>query len=228
MFPLKKRRLARDQFVERRAERVDIVRGLGRQALRLLRAHVNERAARRTLDADAADRVADAACDAEVGDFQFALQRRHQIGRLEIAVDDLCLPVRVVERLDQLRHPDFQLARLENAARLLDPKRGKRAPIDILHRNRRSGRVVDEVVNADDVLVRQGQAAPRLALQVVERGGVEPQRFRQKLERDLAFQRLVRRQPHDAHAAAAQHLVKRVAIEQLLPGNVTANRRPHV
>ena len=145
-----------------------------------------------------------AAGDAEVRDLEIAFAVEHQVRRLQIAMDDSGRAVRVVQRVANLHHPRLQLLDFENLVRPLHAQRRERRTIDVLHGNARRPRVLHEVVNADDVLVRQLQAAFRLALQIVEQRGVMDHQFRQKLERDLAVQLLIARLPHDAHPAATE------------------------
>ena len=110
-----------------------------------------------------------------------------------------------------------QVAHFENARGLLDAQRGQRLAVDVLHRDGRGLLVLHEIVDADDARVGELEAAARLALEVVERGGIEVDRVGQELERHLALEPLVLRQPDDAHAAAAQDAPQDIAAENALP-----------
>ena len=65
-------------------------------------------------------------------------------------------------------------------------------------------RVFDEIVDPHDVLVGKGEAAVRLAFQVADRLGIVPHPVWQKLQRHIALQLLVSRQP-DALATECPH-----------------------
>ena len=65
---------------------------------------------------------------------------------------------------------------------------------------------MNEIVNAHDVLVRQLEAAPRLAFEVAQHGAIVNDQFRQELECNIALELVIARQPHDTHPAAAKRL----------------------
>jgi hypothetical protein len=73
-------------------------------------------------------------------------------------------------------------------------------PVALLHR-----------MDGDDVRVRQPRRRARLAQEALARRRLGGQRRRQQLDRDGAVQRHVARQEDDAHAAAAELAVERVA-----------------
>jgi len=99
--------LQRQQFVEHRAQRVDVgaVIQLHPSRRNLLRAHVGRGAQERTGDGQA--RLLDDPRQTKVGDAQSPLVREHQVRRVDIAVDHT-LAVRVVQPVgdlgDQLGH----------------------------------------------------------------------------------------------------------------------------
>ena len=82
-----------------------------------------------------------------------------------------------------------------------------------------------EIVDADDVLVGQIEAAPGLALHVAQHRAVVNDELGQKFERDIAFQLVVACQPDNAHPAATESLDQSVAVEDFLPvGKVSHGR----
>jgi len=80
-------------------------------------------------------------------------------------------------------------------------------------------------VNAHNVLVRQLQAAPRFPLQLTQQRPIQRDEIRQELERHIAFQFFVMRQPDNSHPAPAKDLSERVATEDSLFGSELAERR---
>ena len=164
--------LAGKQFVERRAERVDVVRRLRRTAVHLLRAHVAKRAADGAAERDARDGVADARGEAEVGELQLAVGIEHHVGRLEVAVDHLA-PVRVIERFAKLLCHWTQLGPRERAARLLCAQHAEIRAAHIFHRDERHlATLMNEIVNANDIRVREPAALQRLLPQFGQRDGI--------------------------------------------------------
>ena len=81
-------------------------------------------------------------------------------------MDDVRVVVRIVERIAELAHPIGQFGRLKDFSLLVTAQIRKGIAIDIFHRNAARALVVHEVVNADDVLVREFQATSRLALEI--------------------------------------------------------------
>ena len=114
--------------------------------------------------------------------------------------------VRVIERIAELAGPIGQVVRLEDLVRFVRAQIGKRVAVDVFHRDAARWLLVHEIVNADDVLVGELETAPRLALQVAQHRAVVNDQFGQKLQRDIALQFVIARQPDHAHAAAAERL----------------------
>ena len=167
-----KRRLAGEQLVNARAKRIDIVEMSAPLALELLRTHVRECAASAARHRYHAHRIAQAAGNPKVGHFELATLIHHQISRLEIAMDDVRVVVRVVERIAELAHPIGQFGSLKDLSLLIAAQMGKRVAIDVFHRNAARAFVVHEVVNADDVFVGEFQATSRLALEIAQHGSI--------------------------------------------------------
>jgi len=75
------------------------------------------------------------ATDTHVDDHQIAATIHHQVGRLEVAVQDLGLRVRILQRLAKLSHPLRQLRRLEHLSSPLRPPTRQRFARHVLHRH---------------------------------------------------------------------------------------------
>src|SRR5207248_7065323 len=142
-----------------------------------------------------------------------------------VPVNDARVIVRIIERVTELARPFVQLVRFKNLVWLVGAQIGKRVAVDVFHRDAARLIAVHEIVNANDVLVRQVQAAPRLALHVAQHRAIVDDQLGEKLERDVAFELVIVRQPDDAHAAAAERLDQSVAVEDFLPvGKVSRSR----
>ena len=87
-IPRIERRLARKQFVERGANRINIVQVIGPMPIQLLGTHVNQGASGALGLRDNRYRISHAAGQAEISNLQFALGTDHQVGRLEVPVCD--------------------------------------------------------------------------------------------------------------------------------------------
>ncbi len=89
-------------------------------------------------------------------------------------------------------------------------------PFDVLHRNRRHRSILDEVIDPNDVGVRQLQTAAGFTLQLAYRLRVAPHRLRQEFQCHLAVELFVMRAPDHAHAAAPDHDRQQIAPEHPL------------
>ena len=118
-------------------------------------------------------------------------------------MNDTGVVMRVIEGVTELARPFRQLVRLEDLVRLVRAQIRKRIAVDVFHRDATRLVAVHEIVNPDDVLVSEIEAAARLALHVAEHRAIVHDQLRQEFEGDVAFQFFIARQPHDAHAAAA-------------------------
>ena len=81
------RRFARQQFVKRGPQGIDIVRHLRMFAGDLLWTHVGQRAARSVAVGDTTYGVAHGRRDSEIGQLQSALAVHHDVARLEVSMD---------------------------------------------------------------------------------------------------------------------------------------------
>src|SRR4029450_1527176 len=97
-----KRRLAREQLVNARPQRIDVVEMSAPLAFQLLRTHVSECAASAAGLRYHAHRIFEAAGNSKIGHLEFAALIHHQIRWLKIAMDDVGVVVRVLERIAAL------------------------------------------------------------------------------------------------------------------------------
>src|SRR6266571_4066757 len=88
-------------------------------ACELLRTHINQRAAPSLLSCEHAHGITQTARDTEIRDLQLPPLVDHQIGRFQVAMDDACACVRVIERLAEFACPSAQIKRLENLVGLV-------------------------------------------------------------------------------------------------------------
>src|SRR5262249_17194798 len=138
-------------------------------SVQLLRAHVNQCAAAASLRRrQAADRVAQASRNTKVGYLQLSAPVHHEVRWFQITMDNAGVIVRVIEGLTKLARPSRQLIWLENSLFLFGAQIGKRFPIYVFHGNAGYALVVLEMVNPNDVLMRQPKTAARLAFQAVQ------------------------------------------------------------
>src|SRR6266446_7325563 len=124
-------------------------------AAELLRAHINERAASTLLHRQPAHGITETARYTKVRHLQVAPLIHHQVGRLQITMDDLRLIVRIIERVTKLTGPGSDLIRLKDFLLFLSSQVRKRFAIDVLHRNAAGAFVMHEVVNPDDMGMSQ-------------------------------------------------------------------------
>lgn len=76
---------------------------------------------------------------------------------------------------------------------------------------------MNEIINPHNIFVGELKAAIGLSLQVAQDGLVVNQHFGQELERDIAFQVVIARQPDNSHSAATKSLNQCVTTKKLLP-----------
>src|SRR5262249_52531086 len=73
--------------------------------------------------------------------------------------------------------------------------------------------------------MRQFQAAPCLAFELIERRVILNHQVGEKFQRDVALQFFIARQPHNSHAASPENLDQRVAAKDSLSGGELTRRR---
>ena len=188
-----KRGLAREKVVQGRAYGVDVVEMCGAFAVELLRTHINQRPAPALFHGQPADRITQTARDPKVGDLQLAPLIHHQVRRLEIAMNDLRVIVRVIESVTELTSPGPDLIWLKNLPFFLCAQIRKGFAVDVFHRDASRAFVVHEVVNAHNVLMSQLETALRLPLQLIEQSAIVHDQIGKKFQRDFTLQFLIAR-----------------------------------
>ena len=133
--------------------------------------------------------------------------------------------MRVIERVTELAGPVRQLVRLEDLVRFVRAQIRKRVAVDVFHRDAARLVAVHEIVDADDVLVGQVEAAPCLALHIAEDRAIVHDQFREEFQGNVSLQLFIARQPDNTHAAATEGFDQRVAIKDLLPATKVAHGR---
>ena len=63
--------------------------------------------------------------------------------------------------------------------------------------------ILFEIIDADDVMMRELKTAFRLMLEFVQRCLIDQQQIGQEFERYLPLQLLIAREPYDTHTATA-------------------------
>ncbi len=233
-----------DALVEDGPEREEVAARIDAFATRLLGAHVAELALQ-LLRPRVLGRVLDRApClgDAEVGDFDLALEREEHVLRRHVAVHDaerphllVAPPVRVVEALRDLgryvhAHVDRQRDLVAPAAR--EDAREVEA-VHVLHRDvvrvgrrcagRLRGRSLAEVEHLDDVRVRQADGELRLVDEHLDEVRATGELRQNSLDdEDLleALDAVALRLEHLGHAALPEPLEQAIATKRCVhPGN---------
>ena len=175
-------------------------------ALHLLGRHVVGRPDQRAGHGVAVRRGVDFG-DAEIGHFDVAVAAQHDIGGLDVAVDD-ALGVSVIESRPSLAQDGEQPARFERLAGGHDVLEGR--AVDILHRDISDAVLLGHVVNGDDVGMRQhpgraGLAEETLAQFLALLSAVDVAQA-DGFDGDGAADGGIGGQVHDSHSAAADFL----------------------
>ncbi len=170
----------------------------------LFRRHVGrcpeERTARHARDGVGRDD----ACDAEVEDLEQASPRDHQVGGLDVAVDDSAA-VRIAQPVGELVE---QLQLAQHRERLAVPdERGQRGALDVLHRDEELAVVLVHVVHRHDVRMLQSPGRTGFADEAPAKVVIVDL---QELEGDVPVDHRVAgqvEQPHAALPQEAEHVV---------------------
>ena len=144
--------------------------------------------------------------DPEVGQLRAVVLVEQDVAGLDVAVDDPGR-VHVRERAEQLAGQPLGVGQRAAVAEAV----AQAAAGDVRHHQVGPVLLDAEVEDLDDVRVRERGGRARLALEAREPALVVGERVRHQLDRDLAVQRLVARQPHGRHAARAEVAHERVA-----------------
>jgi hypothetical protein len=212
------RAAAAQALVEHAAEREHVGALVLRSRQHLLRAHVAGRARDRAGDrgrlvarrgserrgAGVAGRLGEAPRalgEAEVQDLDQSARPDHDVPGLQVAVDDAAL----VRDLERRRHLRCDLKRLVHGERRAREASAQRLALDALqHQHHRAARHLLQSMDGGDVRVVQARECQRLVAEAGERFRARRQPRRQHLERHLALEPRVAREPDLAHAAGAQ------------------------
>ena len=208
------RRPADQQLIEQAAGRVDVGTGVDGLAARLLRGEVLRGADHRRRLRHGGAGVGDRPGDAEVHHLDRARLGQHDVGRLDVAVDDAGL-VAVAERVE------YALGQLERPLRqdlaAVAQHVAQRRALDQLHHDvgdrgpgERIG-LLAGVVDRDDRGVVEPGGRLRLAAKTGLEGGVDRQVGAELLDRDRAAQPAVDRSTDLGHATATEQLSELVA-----------------
>ncbi len=146
--------------------------------------------------------VSDELGEAEVQDLRLPAIGHEDVGRLDVAMDDV-LRVRGIERV---RNLDPQLDELLGSERPPGDAMLQRLPFEELHHDKGLTRVLVDVVDRADVRVIQRRRGARLALKAFERLTVVREIAGEELQRDLPAKLHVFTLVDDPHAAATEFL----------------------
>ena|SRR5213593_2192384 len=131
-------------------------------------------------------------------------------------MDHLCASVRVIERVTKLTDPAGNLIRFKDPLLFLGSQVRQRFTIDILHGNTAGAFVVYKIVDPNDVRMGQFEAAFCLAFELIEDRTIVDHKIREKLQRDIALQFFIVRQPDNPHSTSPEHLHQRVTAKDFL------------
>ena len=207
----RERPLVGEELVQHDAGGEEIRAVVDRQPLHLLRRHVGGRPHHGAhLGAVGAVRVLDLR-HAEVHQLRAALPVEHDVGRLDVAVDDAGL-VRVVERAQELAHEAHELPGLE--AQVVVEAVLEVLAADELHDDEGDVALLAEIVDLDDVRMIEARDRLRLLLEpdrILARHLFVEVALDDGLDRDRAVQLRVERLVHHAHRPAADLALQLVA-----------------
>jgi hypothetical protein len=146
----------------------------------------------------------------EVGDLRRADVVLHQVRGLQVAVDD-ALRLGVHEARGRVAQ-DVERSRATTASRAGDALL-ERAAVHVLHREVVRAALLADVVDGDDVRVRERGGGARFRLEAPHELGVRRELRREHLERDRPVEARLHGEVPRAHAAAAERTLDPVARE---------------
>ena len=147
--------------------------------------------------------------DAEISDLDHVVVRDHDVLRFDVPVDD-AMGVRVLQRLADLRGVVQRLSGAEYA--VLCHALLERLALDELHDDILRLSAVADIVDRDDIRLREHGDRVRLRLEAVFQLGVRRHLIAQDLDGDIAVQLVAHGLVNDRHAAAADDLQDLVAV----------------
>ena len=197
---LVEREAAAQELEEGHAERVLVAARVELEPVRLLGRHEVRRPRDRRRDEEL---VLGRDGEPEVDDLHLAVGGEHEVGGLDVAVQEL-LRVRVVEALGRLAREAHGLVDRELPLALV-PEVVDRAALEELHDEEvvPALRPVD-VEDADDVGVVEPEEDPRLGRELLDESGARDQLLVEDLDRDVAVEAEVTRPVDSPHAALAE------------------------
>ena len=205
-------RLSREQLVGHDADRVEVGVRADLLGERLLRGHVRGRPHRHAGVGEPLRQRVVGARDAEVGELDPAAERDEHVLGLEVAVRDGVLLGVIQAGEHPVEHAEH-LRRRERA-----DVRSQRPAGDELHRDVRHAVGLEEVVERDDVRVREGAGHLPLEHEAVRDGRIVA-RDLDPLQRDVAIERGLPGQVDHGHASARDDPDDLVAADAL-PGHL--------
>src|SRR5438876_3251902 len=190
---------AGEQFVEHDAAGKDIGAAIHHLGVDLLGRHVS----------DGADNLAGAghgivanAGDAEIHDLAIAVAQHHEIGGLDVAMDDAAA-VRVSQAIAGL-HDVSQLF-YDGDLPVAGDDLIERLAVEELHHQIGIALMIAQVIDDDDVGVLQHAGGFGLTVEALEQVGILGKAAGHHLDGDDALDEVIHRLVHDAHAALAQN-----------------------
>ena len=151
--------------------------------------------------------------DAEISDLDHVVVCNHDVLRLNIPVDD-AVGMRVLQRLADLRGVVQRLCGAEYT--VLRHALLECFALNELHDDILRLAAVADIVNRDDIRLREHGDRVRLRLEAVFQFGVRRHLIAQDLDGDIAVQLVAHGLVNDRHAAAADDLQDLVAVIQHL------------
>src|SRR5437867_4345636 len=136
-----------------------------------------------------------------------------------------CAIVRIIERVTKLSHPGGNLIRFEGLLLFLGAQVRKGFAVDVFHGNAAGAFVVYEVVNSNDMRMRQFQAAFCLTRELIKQRTILNHQVWKKFQSDIALQFFIACQPDNSHSASPENLDQRVAAKDFLSAGELTRRR---
>ena len=142
-------------------------------------------------------------------------------------MDNVRATVRVIECVAKLTYPGGDFVWLERPLVFLSSQVRQGFAIDIFHGDGARAFVMDEIMNADNVGMRQVEGPLCLVLELVERRTILNHQVGKKLQRDIALEFFIACEPDDPHAASSNDLDQLVAAKDFLSAGKLARSRGH-
>ena len=204
------RQVAREHLIEHDAEGIQVAARVGIEALGLLGRDIVHGAD--GLPAALLVNVLERG-DAEVSDLDHVIVRDHDVLRLDVPVDD-AVGVRVLQRLADLRGVVQRLRGAEYT--VLRHALFERLALDELHDNILRLAAVADIVDRNDIRLREHGDRVRLRLKAVFQLGIRRHLIAQDLDGNIAVQLVAHGLVDDRHTAAADDLQDLVAVVEHL------------